>query len=91
VLDTYSPFLISIQFDNRWHKYVVQHRRTSATEETFTVIARNGTLKFSSNRPLFRGKGLRHRRPDYKLIEGSLWNRSILEKIIEAIDEKVNR
>jgi hypothetical protein len=39
-------------------------------EEQFKVIARNGSVKFSSNRPLFRNKGIRKRIPDYILIEG---------------------
>jgi len=53
--------------------------------ERFEVKARNKTLTIQSNRPLLRGKGIKHRKPDYKLIAGTISSSGALEKIIEAV------
>ncbi|MBD0376922.1 MAG: hypothetical protein ICV51_14985 [Flavisolibacter sp.] len=47
--------------------------------------SRNGHILIESNRPLFRNKGLKKRRPDFKVVEGQLRNLSFTEKIIAAI------
>jgi hypothetical protein len=55
-----------ITIENNWEKYryLVKYELIDERTEHFTVIARNGSLTFSSNRPLFRNKGLKKRRPD---------------------------
>lgn len=88
--DPRQVFWIAVQYDRKPWRYVVEQRRTSATEEQFTVLAKKKKLVITSNRLLFRNKGLKHRRPDYKLIQGEVWNISFLEQIIDAIDKRVN-
>jgi hypothetical protein len=68
-------------------EYVLVNKR----EEQFKIIARNGSVTFSSNRPLFRNKGLRRRRPDYVLIEGNIPNKSTENQLIEAIQRYIER
>lgn len=86
-----QKFWIFIKADWKTNKYQVVHEAVSEREERFTVIARNKTLVFSSNRPLFRNKGLKHLKPDYNLIQGSINNRSYQDLIVEAIDIVVNK
>jgi TolB-like protein len=60
-------------------------------EEQFKVIARNGSVTFSSNRPLFRNKGLRKRKPDYVLVEGNIPNKSTERQLVQAIQSYVEK
>jgi hypothetical protein len=78
---------------NSWqkNKYLVEHTLVNLREERFKVIGRNGHITFSCNRPLYRHKGVRHRRPDLKLIEGQLSNKSVLEDIVEQIKKHIEK
>ncbi|HJW17950.1 MAG TPA: hypothetical protein VJ499_12550 [Flavisolibacter sp.] len=71
--------------------YLVHHVTVNKREEQFKVIARNGSVTFSSNRPLFRNRGIRKRRPDYILIEGSIPNKSTERQLVEAIQGYVEK
>ncbi|HEV7330160.1 MAG TPA: hypothetical protein VGN63_03895 [Flavisolibacter sp.] len=49
---------------------------------------RNKALTIESNRPLFRNKGLKHRRYDLKVIgEAQIWNREFVQKIYEQLEK----
>lgn len=84
-----NRFWITIQFDWRNRRYLVEHIKISKREEHFKVLARNGSITFSSNRPFFRSRGLRHRHPSITVIEGHLWNISITKKLLEQIQAYV--
>jgi hypothetical protein len=53
--------------------------------ERFKVTGRNGSIVIESNRQLFRNKGLKHRRADWKQIEGKNISTHSLEKICAEI------
>lgn len=84
-------FWITFRTGFRDAHYLVDHVVVNKREEHFKVIARNGTVTFSSNRPLFRNKGLKKRRPDYVLIEGSIPNKSAEHQLVEAIQRYVEK
>lgn len=57
-------------------------------EEKWAVRARNGGFGATNNRPLFRGKGLKHRRIDWRLDAQRVWNARLLETILAAIERE---
>jgi hypothetical protein len=69
----------------------VVHEVISEREETFTVQAKNKPLVFSSNRPLFRNKELKHRKPEYMIIKGDINIVSFRDKIIDAFSAFINK
>jgi hypothetical protein len=75
---------VRVTFDKKG-KYLVEHMPISSQEEHFIITARNGSLILSSNRPLFRNKGLKKRPPDFKLIQGTTSDISFLEDVVNAI------
>lgn len=79
-------FGISIRVDGRTIRLQVERIYLSEQIERFEVKARDKTLTIQSNRPLLRGKGIKHRKPDYKLIAGTISSSGALEKIIENLD-----
>lgn len=78
-------FGIVIRVDGKYIRLQVDRIYVSEQIEKFEVRARNKTLTIQSNRPLLRGKGIKHRKPDYKLIAGDIKSSGALEKIIEAL------
>lgn len=84
-----APFPISVPVSyNEKQTYFVEHIPVSSVEEHFFVTRAGGTIVLASNRPLFRGKGLKHRRGDYKVISQQVHNMGLLERIIDAIEAK---
>jgi hypothetical protein len=84
-------FWITFRTGFRDAHYLVEYVVVKKREKQFKVIARNGSVTFSSNRPLFRNKGLRRRRPDYVLIEGHIPHKSTERQLIETIHSYVEK
>lgn len=84
-------FWITFRTGFRDAHYLVEYIIVNNREEQFKIIARNGSVTFSSNRPLFRNKGLRKRKPDYVLVEGNIPNKSIERQLVQAIQSYVEK
>lgn len=84
-----TTFYISIKFDRRPIRLRVE--RIAATNETelFRITARNKSFVLQSNRPLLQAKGLKYRKPNWKVIEGGYDKPFILEQIIKEIESKL--
>jgi len=80
-----KPFYIQIRFSTSTVRLLVEQISLALGFERFQVTAKNGTLIFESNRPVLRRKGLKHRRPDLKLVHGKLAHSTVEEDIREAI------
>jgi hypothetical protein len=82
-------FVIHIQVgDKRFRMQVTQVLAGPALEH-FRIAAPNNPGKqilLQSNRPLLRGRGLRHRRIDWKVVSGKVLNESALRKTIQQIE-----
>jgi hypothetical protein len=79
-------FYISIPHDRRALRLKVELVYADDRIEKFIVSGRNKSLALQSNRPLLRSKGLRSRKPNWKVIEGHMQNTYILEAIIREIE-----
>ena len=78
-------FTIKIYHDRKNYKLQVEQVLFSDTKEQFKIIGKASNLILESNRPLFRNKGIKHRKPDWKKISGDLSNMSLVENITTAI------
>lgn len=78
-------FFITVKSGYRNYRLKVQHILVDDRYEHFKVIARNKTLLLQSNRPFFRKRGLKHRRPDWKLLDGEIFHGAVYEQILEQI------
>jgi TolB-like protein len=84
-------FWITFRTGFRDAHYLVEYIIVNKREEQFKIIARNGSVTFSSNRPLFRNKGLKRRKPDYVLVEGNIPNKSTERQLVQAIQRYVEK
>ena len=78
-------FWITIKYGNKNYRLMVEHTVMDARTELFKVVGRNKFIVLESNRPLFRNRGLKHRKPDFKLIEGKIDYNGSLHLLVDAI------
>jgi transposase len=64
---------------------------TDGIKEVYRVSGNNKSIVVESNRPLLRSKGLKYKKPKWKMSEGQLHNMSFLEKIYAAIMKEVDK
>ncbi|MES1225759.1 MAG: hypothetical protein ABUT20_60335 [Bacteroidota bacterium] len=57
--------------------------------EHYEVTACNKTFTLQTNRLMFINRGLKHRKGQWKIISGHMNNTYAMEKIIAAIEEKI--
>ena len=80
---------IIVDHEKRLLKLIVDRVYLSSRIERIKVSGRNRAIVLEGNRPLLRSKGLKHRRIDWRLIEGSLRSLSLHDSIIEQVDRLV--
>ena len=71
--------------------YFLKVERVHVDERTerFKVSAKSEFWLFENNRPLFRNRGMKTRRIDWKLVEGRRDYQSTFEKIADALQEAI--
>lgn len=84
-------FYISVQWENRYVRVKVERTYQSDQIERFKVIARDRTLVLQNNRPLLRTNGMKHRKPDWKMVQGELLNLTFLQSLIFTINRYIIR
>jgi hypothetical protein len=82
---TLLKFGIVIKIDRVPIRLRVEQIVASPITEHFLITARNKTFTIQSNRPLLRGKGIKHRKPNYKIIEGDTTTSGIRDAIFNAL------
>lgn len=83
-------FTINIGMDRKKIRLRVARVHLDERIEHFKVTGRNGNILIESNRPLFRNKGLKYRRIDWKQIEGKNLSSHILEMICAEIQKHLD-
>lgn len=83
-------FFFKIYNDRRYYRLKATVVYTSQQMEQIRVEGRDRSILLQSNRPLLRNKGLKQRRPTWKILEGRVANAAVLEKIITAIMENLD-
>jgi len=78
-------FNIVIVNDQKEYKLNVKLIWYDSTFEHYQVKGKNKSIVLETNRRLLFNRGLKHKRPTWKLIEGQGYNMGILEKIQDEI------
>lgn len=80
-------FTITITFERKPIRLVIERISQTKTQEKYKVIARNQSFVLQNNRPLIVSKGLKHFPIKWKVIVGAVNNSHILEQITKAIEK----
>jgi hypothetical protein len=84
-----TAFRIEFLFDGKKYKATVEQTALSEGNEIFTVTGGSKSIQIKSNRPLIRSKGLNKRKIKMQAINANVKYQSVVEKIIEAIEEHI--
>jgi hypothetical protein len=85
--------LFNITIKVGYRNYILKVERTFVNErnEIFCITTKSQKLVLKNNRPLFRNRGLKHRNPDWEVIENS--NKifsSVIRDIANAISKVID-
>ena len=81
-------FTITISFERKPIRLVIERISQTKTLERYKVIARNQSFVLQNNRPLIVSKGLKHFPIRCKVVEGGYHQAHILGLITKAIEKK---
>jgi hypothetical protein len=81
-------FNITITFERKPIRLVIERISQTKTQEKYKVIARNQSFVLQNNRPLIVSKGLKHIPTKWKVVEGGYHQAHILGLITKAIEKK---
>ena len=81
-------FTITITFERKPIRLVIERISQTKTQEKYKVIARNQSFVLQNNRPLIVSKGLKHFPIKWKVVEGGYHQAHILGLITKAIEKK---
>ena len=84
-------FGIVIKVDRRPIRLQVERIFASPLIEKFLITARNKTITLQSNRPLLLGKGIKHRKPDYKIIVGVMISSGTEKAIVDSLHSYITK
>ncbi|OQP64769.1 hypothetical protein A3860_18600 [Niastella vici] len=82
-------FQIKIEYHKRPIRLTVEQLYIDERMERYKITARNGDIVMESNRPILRAKGLKHRMPAWKQIDGKDLSTHTIELIAQAIQNHV--
>lgn len=80
-----AAFTIQIQSGYRKYTIKVLHIPIDQRTEQFKLQGRNKTVVLESKQSFFRNRNLKHRKPDWKVVEAKVEHLSSLEPVKEAI------
>ena len=81
-----EPFIVNVRYAGVVYKYRVEQTEVTPREERYKVFLESQILLLSNNWPFFRNRGLKHRKPTWKVVEDSIREHSFQDKLIEALE-----
>lgn len=84
-------FQITIKAGYQKNTIIVERIHLDERTERYKLIGRDRSIVLESNRPFFRNRGLMHRKPDWKIVEGQAMNGQPFEATIKAIMAVVDK
>lgn len=84
-------FVIKVLHDRKTITLIVERIFESEQIEQYKIAGRNRAIVLQTNRPIFVKRGLKYRKPEWKLIEGTMQYKSLLEAIIKELMMEIKR
>ncbi|MFN5225699.1 MAG: hypothetical protein ACK5BO_00505 [Bacteroidota bacterium] len=80
-------WLFKILFDRKFITLKARLVYLSDQVERIIVMGRNRSITLQSNRPMLENKGLKNKRIQWKITEGSLHNSKVLQHILQSLEK----
>ncbi|MDP1841829.1 MAG: hypothetical protein Q8K64_00315 [Sediminibacterium sp.] len=79
-------WVLSVQYEKKSIRLLAKQIYCSPEIELIKIAGRNRSVTLQSNRPFYKARGLKHRRINWKLIDGTISNGKLLELIIKNVE-----
>ncbi|MEI6582880.1 MAG: hypothetical protein WCO43_04745 [Chitinophagia bacterium] len=80
-------WLFTIPYDRKFIRLKARLIYLSDQVERVMVIGRNRSIILQSNRPMLENKGLKNKRIQWKITEGTLHNSKVLQIILLSLEK----
>lgn len=78
--------VVQMRVSGKRYRFLVEKIHHSDQVIRYRVSGRNRSIVIQSNEPFFRNRGMKHRRPDWKLWEGDLREAGFLNQLIKMLE-----
>lgn len=85
----HEPFYYRILFQNRYYVLQAELIYQDETFEHYKISTKKRSYIFKCNWPVFRNRGLKHRKPDWQIIDGQIHNKYLQEIIIKELENSL--
>ena len=79
--------MFRVQYDRRMYRLSIMKVYENDYCTRYQIRGKNKSLVIQTNEPLFRNKGLKYRRPDWKLVDGQLQTPGFFDALIKGIEQ----
>jgi hypothetical protein len=86
-----TSFTITLTYNYKSYRYPVRKTAEQGLMEEWTVFTRSQQLVFSSNRMVWRSRGVKHNDYTLRLIKGECKFQSLRDDIAEAIKKEIKK
>ena len=86
-----KSFRIRIEIDRRYRYFQIDEIFNNGNIERYKIIGNNGSFELESNRPYLRNKGLKHKRPEWKVIGIDIKSQWMQDLFINAIMKEIDK
>ena len=80
-------FKLVVPFEKRFINLLGEIIYTDKICEKIKISGRNRSIIIQSNRPIFLSGGLKHRKLDWKLIEGEMYSTHLFQVICQEVEK----
>lgn len=84
-------FVVVVEHDRKVYRFPVEALEAKPGTERYLVKGANKELVLVNNRPLLRNKGIKHRRPMWKVEWGQVKLSGFVEMLILAVEAALNK
>lgn len=79
-------WVLSVQYEKKNIRLLAKQIYCSPEIELIKIAGKNRSVTLQSNRPFYKARGLKHRRINWKLIDGTISNGKLLALIIKTVE-----
>ncbi len=84
-------WLLEVEHERKKYRVYADLIMKDESKEAYRITTRSKSVVIQSNRPLLRNKGLKHKKPIWKIIEGESKSPYLLDKVIEALMKEIDK
>lgn len=84
-------WLLFVEHERKKYRVFADLIMADKEKEQYRITTRSKSIVIQSNRPLLRNKGLKHKKPIWKVVEGESKSPYLLDKVIEALMKEIDK